>query len=135
VEALGANVRLGVVSNNVLSEQEAKLEALDLRRFFDAVVVSAEEGISKPDPAIFDAAMSRLGVTRDAAVMVGDSWASDIVGAAGVGMRAVWLNRRAEACPDPAMATEIRSLEPTSAVTSIVLDGRAPARPRSNRGV
>lgn len=121
--ALRPHVRLGVVSNNLLAEQQAKLVWLGMQHFFDTVVTSVEEGVSKPHPAIFLAALSRLGVTPDAAVMVGDCWVSDIAGASGVGMRAVWLNRCGRPCPDPAMAAEIHSLEPASTVVPTVLDG------------
>ncbi len=121
LEALRSRVRLGIVSNNVLSEQEDKLEQLGMRGLIDALIVSAEEGVSKPEPAIFRVALERLGAAADETVMVGDNWASDVLGAAKVGMRAVWLNRRGEACPNPSMATEIRALEPTAAVAGVIL--------------
>jgi len=121
VEALAPRVRLGIVSNNILAEQESKLAQFGLRGFVDAVVVSADVGVSKPDPAIFAIALTRLGVTARDAVMVGDSWPSDIVGATGAGVRAVWLNRAGEPCPDPALATEIHSLEPAEEVAELIL--------------
>jgi len=114
-------VRLGIVSNNILAEQESKLDEFGIRALVNALVVSADVGVSKPDPAIFGIALVRLGVTAGEAVMVGDSWASDIVGAAAAGLRAVWLNRTGEPCPDPSLATEIASLEPASSVMGVIL--------------
>jgi putative hydrolase of the HAD superfamily len=125
LQALRPRVRLGIVSNNVLAEQEDKLEQFGMRPLIDVLVVSAEEGVSKPDPAIFRAALERLGATAADTVMVGDNWMSDVLGAAKVGMRAVWLNRRGEACPNRAMATEIRALAPADAVARVILYGRA----------
>ncbi len=121
IESLARRARLGIVSNNILAEQEAKLDQFGMRALVDALVVSADVGVSKPDPAIFGIALVRLGVTAGEAVMVGDSWASDIVGAAGAGLRAVWLNRTGEPCPDTELAVEIRSLEPTSSIVEVIL--------------
>ena len=125
VERLARRVRLGVVSNNILAEQEAKLAQFGMRALVDALVVSADVGVAKPDPAIFQIALSRLGVRPGEAVMVGDSWPSDIVGATRAGLRAVWLNRHGEPCPDPSLAREIRSLEPASTVASVILNAAA----------
>lgn len=57
-----------------------------LDRWFSAVVVSAEVGASKPDPAPFLAALERLGVEPDRALHVGDHDV-DAQGAAAAGMR------------------------------------------------
>ncbi len=57
--------------------------AFDLRPAFDGVgtvdefVLSFEVGAVKPDPAIFQAALDRLGVPADRALMVGDSDEAD----------------------------------------------------------
>ena len=125
LRVLRRSVRLGIVSNNILAEQEDKLAYFNLRSVFDVLVVSAEEGVSKPEPGIFRVALARLGCPAEDAVMVGDTWAADILGAASVGMRAVWFNRRGEPVPDPSLAVEIRSLEPTEAVSRTILDGHS----------
>lgn len=69
----GRGVKTAVVSNI----------AFDLRPAFDGVgrvdefVLSFEVGAVKPDPAIFQAALDRLGVPADRALMVGDSDEAD----------------------------------------------------------
>lgn len=114
---------IGIVTNNVLAEQEDKLRQFGLRSLVDELVVSAEEGVSKPDPVIFQRALARLGCEASEAVMVGDAWATDIVGATAAGIRAIWLNRRSLPSPDPGLAAEIRSLEPADAILRRILDG------------
>ena len=39
---------------------------------FDSVTISSEEGVMKPDPAIFRTALGRAGVTAEEAVFVDD---------------------------------------------------------------
>lgn len=57
--------------------------------WFDAVVVSAEVGARKPDPAPFRAALERLGIAPARAVHVGDHRPHDEAGASAAGMRFV----------------------------------------------
>ena len=103
---------VGIVTNGLKAPQLEKVTVCGLDSLVDFVLTSEEVGAKKPEGMIFAAALAKAGVGPDSAVFVGDSWSSDILGASGVGIRAVWLNRREEPCPDPAIATELRSYEP-----------------------
>ena len=125
--AVHAHARIAVVSNNLLEEQRDKLQVCELDRFVDALVVSEETGISKPDPRIFQIALERLGVAAANAVMIGDSWAADIVGAQAAGIRAIWFNPQRN--PRPAAAgdvEEISSLIPVDRVLPVLFDTLRP---------
>ena len=114
LRAVRSRARVGIVSNNMLQEQQEKLEYCRLAPHVDALIVSAEVGVSKPHPGIFSVALDALGVRADEAVMVGDSWSADIAGARGAGIAAVWFNPLGLPAPDPALRIpELRSLEPT----------------------
>jgi putative hydrolase of the HAD superfamily len=93
VRSLAGRYPLGLLTNGPSDIQRLKLARTGLADCFDAVVVSGELGIGKPDPAVFREVLERLGAEPDSAVMVGDSWERDIVGAVGVGMSAVWVSR------------------------------------------
>ena len=121
LRAIKPYAQLGIVTNNILAEQEDKLRQFGLRSLIDALVVSAEEGVAKPEPGIFLRALAILGCEASEAVMVGDTWATDIVGATAAGIRAVWFNRRGLPSPDPDVAAEIRSLEPADPVVQRIL--------------
>lgn len=60
----------------------------DWPRLFDATVVSHEVGLRKPDPAIYELALKRLGVAADAVVFV-DDMQPNIEAAAAMGMATV----------------------------------------------
>ena len=101
--------RLAVVSNWDVSLHDV-LERTGLRALVDAVVISAELGVAKPDPAIFRAALERLAGARAAeAIHVGDSVEHDVAGAraagAGGGARRPQRRRRRP----PACASSRRS--------------------------
>ena len=121
--AIKRRATLAIVSNNLLDEQQDKLRACGLEEFVDALVVSEEVGVSKPDPAIFRVALDRLHVRADDAVMVGDSWAADVEGAIAAGIRAIWFNPAGAAAPNiETSVTELRTLEPADAVMRIILE-------------
>jgi HAD superfamily hydrolase (TIGR01549 family) len=120
--ALRPHVAIGIVSNNVRDEQEAKIRLCGFEPYVDALVVSGETGISKPDPAIFDIALTRVGVSADETVMVGDSWAADIEGARAAGIRAIWFNRARLVCPDPSRGVdELYALHPVDPALTMIL--------------
>ena len=87
---------LGLVSNAfdpgwLLHEDLARM---GLGERFDAAVFSSEIGKRKPHPAIFEAALARLGVDPERAVFVGDRRFEDVRGAKELGMttvQALWF--------------------------------------------
>jgi putative hydrolase of the HAD superfamily len=112
-ELRARGLRIGIVTNNLVVEQRAKLDCCGLADMVDALVTSEETGVAKPDPLIFVQALDRLDTRPDRAVMVGDAWATDILGARAAGVRAVWLNRRGQPRPDDDIV-ELKALEPTA---------------------
>ena len=121
LEQLKPAAHIAVVSNNLILPQQEKLSVCGLASFVDELVVSEEVGKRKPDAAIFDIALARVSCTPDVAVMVGDRWEVDILGARAAGIRAVWFNRTGAACPDPLVASEIPGLEPVDRVVDLLL--------------
>src|SRR5690242_2238359 len=91
--------RLAVVSNWDVSLHDV-LERTGLRALLDAVVISAELGVAKPDPAIFRAALDRLGAAAADAMHVGDSLDADVAGARAAGLEAVLVARNGAQPPD-----------------------------------
>jgi putative hydrolase of the HAD superfamily len=104
-------VKVGLVTNGAPS-QHVKIDALNVRPQLDAVVVSDEVGVAKPDEAIFRIALGKLGVEADEAWFVGDHPVNDVIGAHRMGMRAFWL-RRGLPWPqgEPRVGAAIDSLE------------------------
>ena len=76
----------------------------ELVPYFDQIVISGAFGKGKPDPSIFEHALSLLEVSKEDALMVGDNLMTDILGAARAGIKSVWINRhdkeRNEVVPD-----------------------------------
>ena len=102
---------MALVTNGAGCLQREKLAASGLSDHFEAVVVSADLGVAKPDPSVFEYALSELGAEREHAVMVGDSISKDVDGAIAAGLGAVWVNRGGRSAPaDRAGLVEISTL-------------------------
>lgn len=113
-----AGVKLGIVTNSVRSEQEAKLERMGIDRHFDALIVSGDHQVAKPDPRLLHIALHAIDAQASQTVFVGDRVQIDVHGAQAVGMRAVWFDRgwRDEGRALPAGARRLTTLNPTVAL-------------------
>ena len=120
LETLHGRMSAGVVTNNVAAEQRQKISVCGFGPFLDAVVISEEAGVTKPDPRIFRLALERLGRSAGETVMIGDAWETDIAGARAAGIRPIWFNRFGAASPDRSVK-EIGSLVPAADVLSLLL--------------
>jgi putative hydrolase of the HAD superfamily len=89
-----AGFRLAAVSNWDCSLRSVLAE-VGLAAALDAVVVSAEAGAAKPDPAIYRAALGKIRCRSEEALFVGDSLETDVAGAEAAGVRALLLDRAA----------------------------------------
>jgi len=88
-----AGVRMALVSNALGHSLEEIVAHFALDEFIEATVSSADLGIVKPAPGLFQAALARVGVEPEMAVMVGDSVEDDVEGALACGCRAILLDR------------------------------------------
>ena len=90
---------------------------LGLEPYLDFVVTSQEVGADKPKPPIFLVALERAGVKASEAVHVGDQYKIDVVGARGVGIIPILIDRY-DLYPEVSDCPRIHSLR---CVTSLVL--------------
>jgi putative hydrolase of the HAD superfamily len=83
---------IAIVTNGPPS-QRVKVERCGLLPLVDAVVISDELGVSKPDRRIFEAAARLTGTGIDQAWLIGDSPEADIAAAVEMGIPGIWLRR------------------------------------------
>ncbi|HNT55369.1 MAG TPA: HAD family hydrolase [Anaerolineaceae bacterium] len=100
--------RLGLISNAAdAADVNTLIDRDNLRPYFERVWISAEVGVRKPHPRIFQQALDHFGVAPARTAMVGDSLTADIQGAQGVGITAIWLTRRADSPENRAVQSRI----------------------------
>ena len=81
---------IGMITNGFGQFQMDNIRALGIEKYFDAILVSENEGIKKPNPAIFERALTRLNIAPSESVFVGDHPENDVKASRYVGMKAIW---------------------------------------------
>jgi len=90
VELVRRGYRLAVLSDAPAKQAWLRLCALGLHHFFETVITFEDTGERKPHPRPFQKALAALGVTAEAALMIGDWPERDMAGAKAVGIRTVF---------------------------------------------
>jgi putative hydrolase of the HAD superfamily len=87
VGSLRAKYKTGIISDGWLDSREAVGEWINAE-LFDVIMYSAEEGIKKPNPIIYERMLKRLGVRAEEAIMI-DDWQESVEGAQQVGLMGI----------------------------------------------
>lgn len=97
---------LGVVTNRAYGGQPFRedLQAMGLLNYFEYrhMAISADLGIRKPHPGIFNYALTGLNIAPEEAAMVGDNLVADVAGARSLNMLGIWK-------PKPSLSQEART--------------------------
>lgn len=115
---LSRDHRLYLLTNAVASVQKTRFANSSIAPYFQGVFISEEVGVGKPDPAYFEYVFRAVpGLTRDNALVIGDSLTSDIQGANNAGLPCCWFNPKGQPRPQGLRIDyEIRALEELYAI-------------------
>lgn len=93
LDELSKKYRLAILTNGDSVSQRGKLNTFPHLSWFEIVMVAGDHPWSKPDVRIFELLCEKMNVLPSEVVFVGDTIASDIVGAKNAGMRTIWVQR------------------------------------------
>jgi putative hydrolase of the HAD superfamily len=85
-------LKAGLITNSPAWIRGA-LEASELYGYLDDAVISCEVGLMKPEKEIFELALKRMNCEPADAIMVGDEFKADVLGAENAGMTGILLDR------------------------------------------
>ena len=80
-------IRIGLITN-CFSEEAKLIRESELFPYFDAHCLSWEEGVRKPEPAIYRTCLRRLGIPTEHCLYVGDGGSQELESARALGMQA-----------------------------------------------
>jgi epoxide hydrolase-like predicted phosphatase len=100
------SLKTGLLSNHT-SDLLDSIRATQLESVFDAIVISADIHVMKPEPAAYATILDKLSVAASEAVMI-DDFPNNIDGARAVGMAAILFR------PDGSWNAELQRLIETS---------------------
>jgi putative hydrolase of the HAD superfamily len=93
LDELSKKYRLAILTNGDSVSQRGKLSTFPHLDWFEVVMVAGDYPWAKPDVRIFEQLCKQLDVLPGEVVFVGDTIASDIIGAKNAGMMTVWIQR------------------------------------------
>lgn len=111
--------QIGVLTNGSKGWQLDKLEAIGLSGVFpkEYVFISEDIGYDKPNPEIYHHVLSMASLPPDQVLVVGDSWANDVIAPIQQGLKAIWLNKKNNQVPqEPQPLAVITELEELRAI-------------------
>ncbi|ELC8442303.1 YjjG family noncanonical pyrimidine nucleotidase [Clostridium perfringens] len=93
IENLNKSYKLSIVTNGLTSVQDKRIRQSDIAKYFDAIVISEEILIAKPNPKIFEHTLKHMNFSdKSKVLMVGDSLTSDVQGGINFGIDTCWYN-------------------------------------------
>jgi putative hydrolase of the HAD superfamily len=84
--------QLHIITNGFKEVQQGKLNNAHIDHYFQTVTNSEMVGVKKPNPKIFNHALSQARATIEGSVMIGDNLEADIFGAMDVGLEVICFN-------------------------------------------
>src|SRR3984893_11656836 len=101
VKTLAPHYRLGLLSNfdDAQCGREVLLDT-GVADLFEAVIISAEAGLRKPNPQIYQRILTMRQLEPREVLFVGDTPREDVLGPRVAAMRVAWVNKRGEPLPE-----------------------------------
>ncbi|MGJ8685026.1 MAG: YjjG family noncanonical pyrimidine nucleotidase [Nonlabens sp.] len=100
LDSLNEHFEMHLITNGFNGVQQNKIEKAGLTKYFNIVLTAEAAGVKKPAPQIFHQALKMAGATVENSVMIGDSYAADILGAKNVGLKTIWFHITDQEIPD-----------------------------------
>jgi putative hydrolase of the HAD superfamily len=90
---------LALLTNGAGPAQRKKITRFGLAEFFDTILVEGEVGFGKPDPRVYQLALSRLDLAPRDAWMAGDNLEWDVAAPQQLGLFSIWIDRQGLGLP------------------------------------
>lgn len=94
LEYLRPKYNMYILSNGFKELQSRKMRTAGIDSYFDALILSEDIGINKPNRELYEYALVRTGSKLNESLMIGDMFDTDIVGAANIGMEQMYYNQK-----------------------------------------
>ena len=92
LEYLRPKYNMYILSNGFKELQSRKMRTAGIDGYFDALILSEDIGVNKPNRELYEYALAKTGSKLSESLMIGDMFDTDIVGAANIGMDQMYYN-------------------------------------------
>lgn len=95
-----AGVRMALVTNGAAAPQRRKIERFGLASYFDAILIEGELGYGKPDPRVYQHALTLLDARPEQTWMIGDQLEWEVAVPQTLGIRGIWVDAFGTGLPE-----------------------------------
>ena len=92
LEYLRPKYNMYILSNGFKELQSRKMKTAGIDGYFDALILSEDIGVNKPDRRLYEYALDKTSSALGESIMIGDMFETDIAGAANIGMDNIYYN-------------------------------------------
>ena len=92
LDFLSQNYKLHIITNGFAEVQYKKLNNSNISHYFETITNSELAGAKKPNPIIFEHALSVANAQKNESIMIGDCLDADVNGALDFGIEAIFFN-------------------------------------------
>lgn len=92
LDYLFSKYKLHIITNGFGEVQHLKIRNSSIEKYFNTITTSEEVGVKKPNPIIFEKALTKASVLPQHSIMIGDNLEADIEGARNAGMHTLYFN-------------------------------------------
>lgn len=96
LEYLYKKYTLHIITNGFKEVQNQKMEASNIKKYFDVIVTSESVGVKKPNAKVFEFALEKANAISAESIMIGDNIEADVMGAFNVGILPIHFKNGAE---------------------------------------
>jgi YjjG family noncanonical pyrimidine nucleotidase len=100
LDYLKSKYNLHIITNGFHEVQAGKIKNSNIEHYFKTITNSEMAGVKKPNPKIFEYALSLTNVTKENSIMIGDCIEADVQGALNFGMDAIHFNEHKTEIPN-----------------------------------
>jgi putative hydrolase of the HAD superfamily len=92
LEYLFPHYHLHIITNGFADVQNRKMQSSGLQKYFKTITNSEDAGVKKPNPLIFEKALTSSSALPHESLMIGDSLEADILGAKQLKIDTIFFN-------------------------------------------
>lgn len=118
---LSATYRLGLLTNGPADIQRQEVATTGIEPFFTWICIEGEMDRGKPLPEVFEHCRQLAGVQPEQMLMIGNSYAHDILPAIKAGWKTAWIRRPSDVAPSASGPEDkpIDAPEPTLTINNL----------------
>ena len=106
LDYLHGKYEMAIITNGFKEVQHHKIQRSQLSKYFTKIFISEDIGAQKPKKEIFEHAIKSMNAPKKSALMIGDSWEADILGARNFGIDQIYYHPNSDSTSEISLSSQ-----------------------------